>query len=118
MISLIKKIYASAPNAVDIGAKVTRDNFFGYTCIGHLVSNLVAAGLIVSGVITFLYLVWGGIDYLLAGGDKGRIDSAQKRISSAIIGLAIVASSWAVYQIILVFFGVDVDKICSTNPVG
>lgn len=118
MISIINKVYASAPNAVDIGTKVTRDNFFGYTCIGHLVSNLVAAGFIVSGVVTFLYLVWGGVDYLLSGGDKTRIDGAQKRISSAVIGLAIVASSWAIYQIILVFFGVDVDKICSANPVG
>ncbi len=117
MINLVRTSLA-ADTVVDIESVATKGNFFGYTCIGHLVSNIAAAGFIVAGVITFLYLVWGGIDYLSAGGDKGKIESGQKKISSAIIGLAIVASSWAVYQIILVFFGVDVDKICSANPVG
>ncbi len=117
MINLVKTVLA-ADTVVDIETRATQGNFFGYTCIGHLVSNLAAAGFIVGGVITFLYLVWGGMDYLMAGGDKGKIESGQKRISSAIIGLAIIASSWAIYQIILVFFGVDVDKICSANPVG
>lgn len=117
MINIVKTAFA-ADTVVDIESRATQGNFFGYSCIGHLVSNIAAAGFIVAGVITFLYLVWGGVDYLTAGGDKGKIESGQKRISSAIIGLAIVASSWAVYQIILVFFGVDVDKICSANPVG
>lgn len=117
MTNIIKTVFA-ADTVVDIESKATQGNFFGYKCIGHLVSNIAAAGFIVAGVITFLYLVWGGIDYLTAGGDKGKIENSQKRISSAIIGLAIVASSWAIYQIILVFFGVDVDKICSANPVG
>ena len=118
MTSIIKNLYASTNTTVDIGSEATKGNFFGYTCIGHLVSNLVAAGFLVSGVIFFLYLVWGGMDYLSSGGDKGKIESGQKRISSALIGLAIVASSWAIYQLVLIFFGVDVDKICSANPVG
>ncbi|OGD83758.1 hypothetical protein A2572_00880 [Candidatus Collierbacteria bacterium RIFOXYD1_FULL_40_9] len=117
MINIVKTTLA-ADTVVDIEAVATKGNFFGYTCIGHLVSNIAAAGFIVAGVITFLFLVWGGVDYLTSGGDKTKIENSQKRISSAIIGLAIIASSWAVYQIILVFFGVDVDKICSANPVG
>ena len=91
MINLVKTVLA-ADTVVDIETRATQGNFFGYTCIGHLVSNLVADGFIVGGVITFLYLVWGGMDYLMAGGDKGKIESGQKRISSAIIGLAIIAS--------------------------
>lgn len=117
MTKIISSVLADT-TVVDIGTEATRDNFFGYTCIGNLVSNLVAAGFLVSGVIFFVYLVWGGIDYLNSGGDKGKIDGAQKRISSALIGLTIVASSWAIYQLVLVFFGIDVDKICSANPVG
>jgi TRAP-type C4-dicarboxylate transport system permease small subunit len=103
---------------VDIGTKATAGNFFGYTCIGNLVSNIVAMVFIISGVVFFIYLVWGGFDYLTSEGDKGKVGEAQKRISSALIGLAIVAASWAIYQIVLTFFGIDLSKLCTDNPVG
>ncbi len=115
---LISTIYASEDSLVDIGSEATKNNFFGYTCIAHLVSNLVSVGLTLSGVIVFIYLVWGGIDYLTSGGEKGRIENSQKRITSALIGLAIVASSWAIYQLVLFFFGINLDNICSDNPFG
>lgn len=116
--SIANSVYAATGNdtTVDIGSQTS--GFFGYTCIGHLVSNLVAAGFIASGVIVFAMIVWGGIDYLSSGGDKTKVADAQKRISAAVIGLAIVASSWAIYQIILIFFGIDLSRLCSESPVG
>lgn len=112
----VKTALAAESTTVDIGSQTS--GFFGYTCIGHLVSNLVAAAFLVSGIIVFVYLVWGGVDYLSSGGDKGKIESAQKRISAAIIGLAIVASSWAIYQILIVFFGINLNSLCTSNPIG
>ncbi|KKT40518.1 hypothetical protein A3K29_00995 [Candidatus Collierbacteria bacterium RIFOXYB2_FULL_46_14] len=101
-----------------IGEMATKNNFFGYTCIGHLVSNLVAAAFIVAGIAFFVYLVMGGIQWLTSGGDKGKIESSQKMISAALIGLAIVASSYAVYMIVLTFFGINLDALCTDNPLG
>ena len=34
-------------------------------------------------------LLWGGIGYITAGGDKEATQNASKRISAALIGLAI-----------------------------
>ena len=118
MIKHISQAIATGTTTVDIGAEATKYDFFGFTCIGHLVSNLVAAGFLASGVIVFVFLVWGGIDYLSSGGDKTKIADAQKRITSAIIGLAIVASSWAIYQLIIYFFGINLDNLCTDNPIG
>lgn len=101
---------------VDIGANTS--GFFGYTCIGHLVSNLAAAAFIIAGIAFFVFLVWGGVEYLISGGDKTKLGQAQARMTSALIGLAIVASSWAIYQIVLTFFGVNLDTLCSGKPVG
>lgn len=102
--------------SVNIGAETA--GFFGYTCIGHLVSNLVAAAFIVSGVAFFVYLVWGGVQYLMSGGDKTGTADAQKKIAAAFIGLTIVASSWAVYQLVIYFFGINLNTLCTANPVG
>ncbi len=118
MIKLISQVHAAGSTIVDIGSEANKNEFFGFTCIGHLVSNLVAAGFIASGVIVFAMLVWGGIDFLSSGGDKTKIADAQKRISAAVIGLAIVASSWAIYQLLIYFFGINLDNLCTENPIG
>jgi len=117
MISLISQTYA-ADQVVNIGEQVTEGGFFTYTCIGKLVSNAVGVAFIVGAVVTFVLLVVGGINWITSGGDKAKIDTAQKMITNAIIGLAIVAASYAIYSLVLDFLGIDLSQICSLNPVG
>jgi hypothetical protein len=105
-------------NNTSVNIEAETADFFGYTCIGNLVSNLVAAAFIVAGVAFFVYLVWGGIQYLTSGGDKVGTGDAQKKIAAAFIGLTIVASSWAIYQLVIYFFGIDLNSLCTANPVG
>lgn len=114
MINLTPQVYA-ADQIVDIGGQVT--GFFGYTCIGPLVSNSVAVAFIFAAIAFFIFLVMGGVEWLTSGGDKTKIEQAQKRISNAVIGLAIVAASYAVFTLALDFFGIDLSKLCTDNPV-
>lgn len=117
MINLIPKAFAS-DIVVPIGQEANKNNFFGYTCIGHLVSNIVSVAFIVSGIAFFILLVMGGVQWLTSGGDKGKIESAQKSITAALIGLAIVASSYAIYNLVLYFFGINLDALCTEHPLG
>ena len=48
------------------------------------------------GVAFIIFLIWGGIEWLTAGGDKSRVETAQKMISNAVIGLAILVASYAI----------------------
>jgi len=49
------------------------------------------------GSIAFIiYFVMGGIEWLTSGGDKTKVQEAQKRISSATIGLTILVGSYAI----------------------
>jgi len=79
---------------------------------------MVSVGIIIAAILVFLYLVWGGIEWITSAGDKTKTETAQKRISNAIIGLAIVATAWAVWNIILYFFGVNLDALCTETPLG
>jgi hypothetical protein len=103
-------------NEVNIGGEV--NNYFGYTCIGNFISNMVGMGIIIAGILVFAYLVWGGIEWITSAGDKTKTEQAQKRLSNAVIGLAIVAASWAVWKIVIYFFGVNLDALCTNNPLG
>lgn len=75
--------------------------------IGKLISTGVSVIMILAGILVFVFLVWGGMEWILSGGDKTKVESAQKRITNALVGLAIIASSWALIKIISYFFGVQ-----------
>jgi hypothetical protein len=78
------------------------------TDLGLLVSRAIGVALLIAGILVFVYLVWGGIQWITSGGDKAKTEEARARISAALIGLAIVAAAWAVMRLISFFFGVDV----------
>lgn len=75
------------------------------TDLGAYVSNIVSILLSVAGLAAFVFLVWGGIMWITAGGDKGKIEEARNRITQAVIGLTIVAASWAIFSLVSYFFG-------------
>ena len=104
-------ITAHASSTVDIGHEVK--GFFGFTCIGNFVSNIIGFAILIAAILVLVYFVWGGIQWITAGGDKGKTEEARNRLTNAVIGLAIVAASWAMWSILLTFFGIKGD-VC--NP--
>lgn len=101
---------------VDIGSKVS--GFFGFKCITELVFRVVDAAIIGAGILLLVYLVYGGLEWLTSGGDKAKLESARAKLTNALIGVAIIGASFAVWKIALTFFGIDAPNICSVNPLG
>jgi hypothetical protein len=64
--------------------------------------------LIASGVIAFFFLLIGGMQWILAGGDKEGTEKARKRITAALVGLAIVFSAYALALLVNTIFGVNI----------
>ncbi|OGD10146.1 hypothetical protein A2397_03830 [Candidatus Amesbacteria bacterium RIFOXYB1_FULL_44_23] len=58
-----------------------------------------------SGVLGFIFLLWGGVQWIMAGGDKDSVEKARKKITTALIGLAVVFSVYAFMYIIRTLFG-------------
>lgn len=53
----------------------------------------------------------GGIGWISGGGDKARLESAQKQITHSLIGLAILFSVFAIIKLVGSLFGIDLLKI-------
>lgn len=66
----------------------------------------VAIGLV--GIIILGYLIWGGLDWILAGEDKGKVEAARSKITQGVIGLALFVSVFAIYFIL--------DRFLSLSP--
>lgn len=76
------------------------------------VSSAVSGGikliLILAALLFFFMLVLGGIQWIVSGGDKTGSENARKKITSALIGLAIVFSAWAIVSLIGSLFGINI----------
>lgn len=79
--------------------------------LGNMISGAIGAVLVIAILAAFVYLVWGGIEWITSGGDKTHTESARNRIQNAILGLFIVFAAWAVMKIIGGFFGIDFPTI-------
>lgn len=100
---------ATTPTRPDINIDPTGDKgLVRITDIGRLLNSFVSGAIVLALIMVLFYLVLGGIQWITSGGDKGKTEAARNKITSAIIGLAIVAASWAVFMIVGYVFGVNI----------
>ncbi len=70
-----------------------------------LLTSVLSLLIAIIALLVFVYLIWGGIEWITSGGDKSKTDQARGKIIAALVGVIIVASSYAVLQIMLRFLG-------------
>lgn len=72
-----------------------------------LVTGFVNVTLGVAGIIAFFFLLVGGVQWILAGGDKEGTEKARKKITASLVGLAIVFSAYALLFILSALFNIN-----------
>lgn len=77
------------------------------TDITQLFNALLSLVMFISVLLVFFYLIVGSFEWITSGGDKGKIDQARGKMFAAVVGLIIVASSYAVFLVVLQFLGFE-----------
>ena len=80
--------------------KLNRPAFF-FADATTLINSILNFVMILGALLVFMYLIWGGIEWITSGGDKGKTEGARNKITAAVIGLVVLASSWAILGIVL-----------------
>ncbi len=75
------------------------------TSIGGLINSGLNLVMLLAAILVFGYLIWGGIEWITSGGDKGQTEKARNKITAAIVGLVVLAASYAILQLALSFLG-------------
>lgn len=73
--------------------------------IQTIVSLIVNSLLFVAFVAALGYLIYGGIKWIMSGGDKEGTAKAKASVTAALVGLAIVLASYLLIGLVLQFFG-------------
>jgi hypothetical protein len=78
---------------------------------GVFIRNLIVAILVIAAVIALFFLVWGGVKWILSGGDKGKVEAARSTIIAAILGLIITFMAYFILNIVLGLFGLNLSDL-------
>lgn len=88
-------------NLLGVGApkNAVKTNFS--SAAGILITLLI----IIAIVLSLLFIIWGGIDWITSGGDKQKLQSARHKIVFALVGLVIVFVSFFIINAVYYFLG-------------
>jgi hypothetical protein len=85
----------------------------GVPCGGEagMLDNILRVGIqllfILATLLALIYLIYGGLDWIMSRGEKEKINNAKRKITFSIIGLVIVFISFLIVQIVSSMFGVN-----------
>lgn len=83
-------------------------SFFGLCGLslsnGNVVGNLINIAFIAATLIALFFLIFGGIKWILSGGDKTKVEAARGTIVAALVGLVIVFLSYFLVRFIFGLF--------------
>ncbi len=71
-------------------------NLCNLTFDGALVGKLINILLVLAVILALIFLIWGGIRWIMSGGDKQKIEQARSAIIGAIVGLVLAFLSFLI----------------------
>ena len=100
--------FAQPAHAMDV-CQAAGANFSGLCNMklensGGIAGAIVQLILIIGILIALIYLVWGGVRWIMSGGDRAKIAAARGQIVHALIGLVIAFAAFAIINFVLMFF--------------
>lgn len=104
-ISTVATLCAGKAMALTVqeGAEAARADSMPTELIGPegVFTRITNVVLYIVGAISVIMLVWGGVRYIISGGDSKKITDAKNTILYAIIGLIIAVLAYAIINFVL-----------------
>ena len=96
-------VYAEDKTAVEQGAEAARatgmpSDLIGDNGVFGRITNVI---LLIVGIVSVIMLIYGGLRYILSGGDSKKVTDAKNTILYAIIGLIISLLAYAIVNFVL-----------------
>lgn len=66
--------------------------------LGEVASDLFSFVLIVAGILSFAYFVYGGIMFIISQGDSGKVTNARNTLIYAIVGMIVIVFAYVIVR--------------------
>ena len=94
---------ATTPNPAQAGAEAARGNGMPSELVGidGVFTKITNTVLYAVGIISVIMLIYGGLRYVISGGDSKKVTDAKNTIMYAIIGLIISILAYAIVNFVI-----------------
>lgn len=103
---------------IDVGIKAPPQGVNPSTPVGTLLTNVLTIIFVVAGLAVLFMLLWGGFQWITSGGEKEKVDAARKRITNALIGLAILALAFLVVNVVGQILNINILNLQKIPTLG
>lgn len=86
----------------------TGQEFGRFLTPGSIISTAMPYLFGIAGTILFVMIVMGGIEIMMGAGNPKSAENGKNRITSAIIGFALLFSAFWIGQIVQIIFGINI----------
>ena len=86
----------------------TEGTFLPWTKFNNVLSISIGVLSIIAAIWFLFILITGAISYMQAGGDKGKVEEARKKITTGFIGILIVISAIFIANFVGYILGFDI----------
>ena len=103
-------------NTPGAAAKLSVAANYGYVdpmgglTIPGVVARIISNVLPIIGALFLAFFIWGGTQYLTAGGDDTKVKKARQTLLNAAIGMMIVMGAYAIVYNIISIFGKSIGQ--------
>ncbi|MBP5656611.1 hypothetical protein J6X15_03440 [Candidatus Saccharibacteria bacterium] len=94
---------ATTPNPAQAGAEAARGNGMPAELVGTdgVFTKITNTVLYAVGIISVVMLIFGGLRYVISGGDSKKVTDAKNTIMYALIGLIISILAYAIVNFVI-----------------
>lgn len=117
VITIATAVFCTGPvmakSSVQEGAEAARAEGMPAELIGDggVINQFTNIVLYIVGFISVVMLIWGGVRYIISGGDSKKITDAKNTILYAILGLIIAFFAYAIVNFVLNALGAQTSEI-------
>lgn len=90
---------------VDATGKTVATDVPSLACFAPIVVNVISLAFAFLGAVTLLFLLYGAIRFVTSRGDPKAIESAQKTMTYAVVGAAVVLASFIIVNLVTTTLG-------------
>lgn len=97
---------------IDIIGPLQAPKNYDISTLSGIINIIVSFIYPLATILLFIYLVWGGFDFLLGRGNPEKVKLGQAKITAALVGFILLMASYIIVKLIISVFGLP-DSIFS-----
>ena len=74
---------------------------------GATITKIITIAFVIATILALAFLIFGGIRWIISGGEKEKVEEARKAIVAALVGLVLVFLSYFILRLVFTVIGIE-----------